>query len=140
MIAAAREEITDPRVDFRVEDNRSTDTSGSDAVPMTYVLQFVLPEDRANLLRSICSELTDAAVLVVSEEVLSGEAFVELHEGFKRINGYREMQVAQKRHALENVMRVGTVDTHLSRFEQVGFRRIQVWSQCLNWISIIAEP
>lgn len=140
MIAAARREVTDPRVDFRVEDIRNTNTAGSDAVTMTYVMQFVPREDREGLLQSIRSGLVQGGVLVVSEKVFSGQEFVKLHEGFKKLNGYNELEVAQKRQALANVMQVDSVETHLSRLERVGFRNVQIWFQCLNWISFLAEP
>ena len=74
-------------------------------------------------------------------EKLAGNAFFEdLHLAFKRANGYSELEIAQKRAALENVMRVDAEDAHLARLRQAGFGDVQLWFRCLNWGSFVARP
>lgn len=40
------------------------------------------------------------------------ELLIDLHHTFKRANGYSELEVSQKRNALENVMRTDSIETH----------------------------
>jgi tRNA (cmo5U34)-methyltransferase len=62
----------------------------------------------------------------------------DLHHDFKRANGYSELEIAQKRTALENVMRTDTLETHTKRLSQAGFKHISPWFQCFNFFSLIA--
>ena len=62
----------------------------------------------------------------------------DLHLAFKKANGYSELEIAQKRSAIENVLIPETLATHLDRLKQAGFSQAQVWFQCMNFVSIIA--
>lgn len=62
----------------------------------------------------------------------------ELHHNFKRANGYSELEIAQKRSALENVLRPESLASHQQRFKQAGFASSDVWFQCLNFASMLA--
>ena len=64
----------------------------------------------------------------------------ETHLAWKRANGYSDLEVAQKRTALENVMRIDSEPQHLERLAAAGFERIVPWYRCLNWASFLAYP
>ena len=66
--------------------------------------------------------------------------FQDAHHDFKRANGYSDLEVSQKRTALENVMVPDTEEIHRTRLAAAGFSRVTVWFRCLNWISFIAQP
>ena len=51
-----------------------------------------------------------------------------------------EMEIAQKRSALENVMLPDTFEEHRERLLAAGFSRVSQWFQCLNFASMIALP
>ncbi len=55
-------------------------------------------------------------------------------------NGYSELEIAQKRSALENVMLPDTFEEHRERLLAAGFSRVSQWFQCLNFASMIALP
>ncbi|MFW2403197.1 MAG: carboxy-S-adenosyl-L-methionine synthase CmoA, partial [Gammaproteobacteria bacterium] len=55
-----------------------------------------------------------------------------------RANGYSELEVSQKRTALENVMIPDALDVHIERLRQAGFADVSVWFRCLNWASLLA--
>ena len=83
------------------------------------------------------------AVLILSEKVhfedsAVNEVYVDLHHEFKRANGYSNLEISQKRQALEDVLRAETLDRHKQRLQACGFRRVEVWFQCLNFASLIA--
>ena len=62
----------------------------------------------------------------------------DLHEQFKVANGYSELEVAQKRSALENVLVPETLDAHKQRIANAGFSSCDVWFQCFNFASMVA--
>ena len=64
----------------------------------------------------------------------------DLHIAFKRANGYSELEIAQKRSALENVMKPDSLQQHRERLLAAGFRQVTPWFQCLNFASLVALP
>ena len=61
-----------------------------------------------------------------------------LHDTFKELNGYTKLEISQKRTALENVLIPETLKEHKNRLKQAGFKKIYVWFQCFNFVSVIA--
>ena len=107
-------------------------------VVLNLVLQFIDPGKRLDLLRNLYSGLMNGGVLVVSEKVPSSKLFEEMHLEFKEARGYSALEIAQKRTALEAVMKLDPLDTHLNNLAQVGFKDVKVWFRYLNWVSILA--
>ena len=112
-------------------------------VILNFTLQFLPPQDRVALLEKIYQGLKPNGVLVLSEKFRFAdeqidELLIDLHHQFKRANGYSELEVSQKRTALENVMRTDSIDTHKTRLKNVGFAHVELWFQCFNFGSIIA--
>ena len=67
------------------------------------------------------------------------ELLIDLHHTFKRANGYSELEVSQKRTALENVMLTDSIETHKQRLQEVRLlAKIELWFQCFNFGSMIA--
>ena len=46
------------------------------------------------------------------EDTKVDHLLIDLHHQFKRANGYSELEVSQKRTALENVMRTDSINIH----------------------------
>jgi len=149
MIAAARDGIealtskeAASRVAFRCENIQDTPIDNAAAVVATYTLQFVPPTQRTAQLQRILHGLLPGAPFVYAEKVVlddsQGQQWSEaIHHEFKRSNGYSDLEVAQKRQAIEKVMIPESISTHLLRLEQVGFERPHLWFQCLNWAAFI---
>lgn len=140
MIKQARANIDDPRVRFVCDDLRNVDMSGADVVVCNFVLQFVAREERLGVLQKIHSQLRDDGLLLVSEKVRHDDAslhtlYDETHLAWKRANGYTDLEISQKRTALENVMHIDTEAEHHARFAQAGFSQSRQWYRCLNWAS-----
>ncbi|MCH1922721.1 carboxy-S-adenosyl-L-methionine synthase CmoA, partial [Shewanella sp. A3A] len=57
---------------------------------------------------------------------------------FKRANGYSELEISQKRSALENVMKPDTFAIHQERLTRQGFSHVSLWFQCFNFASMVA--
>jgi tRNA (cmo5U34)-methyltransferase len=145
MIERACTLVTDPRVTFVHADIRELPLKPARAVTMNYVLQFVPPDDRLALLRAIRGILPPDGVLMLSEKIRFDDAetqrdYEAAHLDYKRANGYSELEISQKRTALENVMIIDTEDAHRERLQSAGFSRVRTWYRCLNWASFEARP
>lgn len=145
MIRRARALVGDPRIRFVRGDIREQALAPCRAVTLSYVLQFLPPQDRPGLLRRIREALAPGGVLLLSEKIRFDDAATQremevAHLDYKRANGYSELEISQKRTALENVMIVDTEAEHRERLSQAGFSRVRRWFQCLNWASFEARP
>lgn len=114
-------------------------------IAMNFTLQFIPPEKRLPLMKKLRRALVPGGALILSEKTRFSrpeqqELLTDLHIGFKRANGYSELEIAQKRTALENVMIIDTVETHQQRLAEAGFQQTTVWFQCFNFVSMIALP
>ncbi|MCJ8321657.1 MAG: carboxy-S-adenosyl-L-methionine synthase CmoA [Colwellia sp.] len=112
-------------------------------VVLNFTLQFIEPEHRQSLINKIEQGLKPGGLLLISEKISDSDEvcrdlLTDLHHDFKRANGYSELEIAQKRTALENVMRTDTLETHKKRLSQAGFAHVSPWFQCFNFFSLIA--
>ena len=110
---------------------------------LNFTLQFIPIEERLEMLHKICAGLNPGGVLIISEKVAFDDEphqqlMTELHHNFKRANGYSDLEIAQKRAAIENYLIPETLDAHRSRLRQAGFSSVDVWFQCFNFASLIA--
>lgn len=145
MLSQARTAIADPRIRFMEADARTMNLDACQVVTLNWVLQFLHPGERLGLLQRIGEALTPGGLLLLAEKVHAAdpvaEAFNEAaHLDFKRANGYSELEISQKRTALEEVMITDTVDDHLARLREAGFSSTRLWYQCLNWAAFAATP
>ena len=143
MLDRAAANIEDPRATFLEQDIRQTDVAGASVVLLNYVLQFIPPADRQGLLDRCCEALLPGGLVILSEKIrFSGKAdqawSESLHIAYKKANGYSDLEVSQKREALENVMIVDTEAEHRQRLEGAGFKTVRTWFRCLNWCSMVA--
>ena len=114
-------------------------------VALNFTLQFVAPEQRLELLSHIRQALLPGGALILSEKLRFADdaeqaLLGELHLAFKRANGYSELEIAQKRSAIENVMKPDSLEQHRERLLAAGFSKVVPWFQCLNFASLIALP
>ncbi|MBT7334714.1 MAG: carboxy-S-adenosyl-L-methionine synthase CmoA [Gammaproteobacteria bacterium] len=145
MIAGARDRITDPRADFVEQDILNSDVTGATVVVLNLVMQFIAPKARLPLLRQLREQMSQEGLLIVSEKVAHTDPWLhdlyeQTHIQWKKANGYSDLEVSQKRTALENVMQIDTEQTHHARFEQAGFTRAIQWYRCMNWASFLVYP
>jgi tRNA (cmo5U34)-methyltransferase len=117
----------------------------SSVVALNFTLQFIAPDQRLALLGRIRQSLLPGGALILSEKLRFEDAgeqqlLTDLHIGFKRANGYSELEIAQKRSALDNVMKPDSLEQHRERLLKAGFSRVIPWFQCLNFASLIALP
>ncbi|WP_299978916.1 carboxy-S-adenosyl-L-methionine synthase CmoA [uncultured Pseudoteredinibacter sp.] len=130
-------------VDLRCQDLQDCQIEKASVVVLNFTLQFIPKQERSQLIRNIYQGLLPGGVLILSEKVqfenpAHQELMVELHHNFKRANGYSDLEIAQKRSAIENVLIPETLDEHKERLSEAGFSSADVWFQCFNFASLIA--
>ncbi|PNH94908.1 carboxy-S-adenosyl-L-methionine synthase CmoA [Vibrio diazotrophicus] len=134
---------SDTPVEVIEADIRDIEISNASMVVLNFTLQFLSPEDRYSLLEKIYAGLRPGGILIVSEKFVfnnesAHELLIDLHHDFKRANGYSELEISQKRSAIENVMLPDSIELHKKRFAKLGFSSFEVWFQCFNFGSMFA--
>ncbi|MBQ4834660.1 carboxy-S-adenosyl-L-methionine synthase CmoA [Pseudoalteromonas sp. MMG010] len=134
---------SDVPVEVMLGDINELAIENASVVAMNFTLQFIPHGQRQALLEKIYANLKPGGVLLLSEKIKAqneqcDNLLIDLHHDFKRHNGYSELEISQKRTAIENVMRPDPLDTHFKRLSDIGFSQTQVWYQCFNFCSMIA--
>ena len=112
-------------------------------VVLNFTLQFIPPDKRLVLLQHIYNGLNPGGALVLSEKIhftdSQEQAMQEsLQLDYKRANGYSELEIAQKRSALENVLIPDDLAGHMDRLKEAGFSQVYQWFQSFNFVSLLA--
>jgi tRNA (cmo5U34)-methyltransferase len=112
-------------------------------VVLNFTLQFIPPEQRLSLIQRIHAGLKENGILILSEKIAFSEPgqqyfHEELHHDFKRANGYSDLEISQKRSALEKVLIPETIACHQKRLQDAGFSSPELWFQCFNFVSLVA--
>ena len=123
-----------------LEDTRIENAS---VVVLNFTLQFIPLAIRDEVIKRIYAGLQPGGVMVLSEKVSFedphlDELNIDLHHEFKKANGYSDLEIAQKRAAIENVLLPETLATHKKRIADAGFSSCDVWFQCFNFASLVA--
>lgn len=112
-------------------------------VVMNFTLQFIDLQKRPALIGNIYSSLNKGGAFILSEKISDTDSKVQnrltyLHHAFKKANGYSDLEISQKRSALEDVLLSETVQQHRVRLENAGFSEVLLWFQCFNFVSFLA--
>ena len=124
-------------------DIKDIEIKNASVVVMNFTLQFIPLAERKEILTNIYTGLNKGGCLILSEKLAfldddENEKQIDLHHAFKKSNGYSDLEIAQKRSALENVLIPETNETHLHRLKETGFTQVYQWFQCFNFSSFIA--
>ena len=144
MIERARERMpAEFGVDWRCEDIRATPIKEASLVVLNLTLQFLPPEERQALLKRIYAGLDHGGVLVLSEKVEldaneANQRMIELHQAFKKTMGYSDLEISQKRNALENVLIPDSEQLHFERLRDIGFEEVYQCFRGFNFVSYLA--
>lgn len=130
-------------VELVCSDLQQINIENASVVVLNFTLQFIAPDERSSILKKIYDGLRPGGILVLSEKLTFGDQphddlMIELHHNFKRANGYSDLEISQKRSAIENVLIPETLETHIKRLKQVGFSSSDLCFQLYNFASIIA--
>lgn len=131
------------KVTVKLADICESEISAASLVVMNFTLQFVHKEARESLVNKIYSGLNAGGAFVLSEKIkcnnpIEQNRLTSLHHDFKKANGYSDLEISQKRSALETVLIAETAEQHIARLKAAGFSEVLVWFQCFNFVSFLA--
>ena len=131
------------QVAFLEHDILKLDLQPNCLVLMHYTLQFLPIDQRAMMIERIAHSLCPGGVFILSEKLAFSNNEVQtmltgIHHQFKQNQGYSELEVSQKRDAIEKVLVSESLATHIERLQQAGFRWVTPWVQNLQFVSLLA--
>jgi tRNA (cmo5U34)-methyltransferase len=106
-------------------------------------LQFIRPLRRDAFMRTVAEGLNKDGCLILVEKVLSAESllnrlFIKYYYELKKRNGYTELEIAQKREALENVLIPYQLRENEELLQRAGFRSVEVFFKWYNFCGLLA--
>ncbi|HEX5002299.1 MAG TPA: carboxy-S-adenosyl-L-methionine synthase CmoA [Bacteroidia bacterium] len=110
---------------------------------MCLTLQFVRPLFREDLVKSVFDQLDHNGCFILVEKVLGEDSmfnrhFIKYYYNMKRRHHYSEMEISQKREALENVLIPYRLSENIEMLKRCGFRSTEVFFKWYNFTGIIA--
>ena len=129
-------------IDVRLENMLDTRIENASVVVLNFTLQFLDREQRQALIDQVAAGMRTGGALIISEKICFEDDQEQSdqtawHHDFKRAQGYSELEIAQKRNALEDVLRPETEVSHFKRLQQAGLTRPRRWFQCFSFASYI---
>ncbi len=112
-------------------------------VIMNLTLQFVRPLFRRKVIQDISEGLNQGGCLILLEKVLSPNStinrfFIKYYYELKKRNGYSELEISQKREALENVL----IPYHFEENKELlltnGFKACDIFFKWYNFCGMLA--
>jgi tRNA (cmo5U34)-methyltransferase len=112
-------------------------------VILCLTLQFIRPIHRERLVRSIREQLNPEGCLLLVEKLLCEDpllnrSYIQYYYDFKRRRKYSEMEISQKREALENVLIPYTLEENVQLLRDCGFREVETFFRWYNFSGLIA--
>lgn len=115
----------------------------SKVIISNYTLQFIRPPQREKFIKKIYDNLEVGGILIFSEKVISSNAtlnkiFIDKYYEFKKVQGYSEFEISQKREALENVLIPYTYEENKDMILNAGFSHFECIFKWINFSTFIA--
>lgn len=149
MILKCREKLDNFKlnrnVELQVADlTKAVPVQNASVVTMVLVLQFIRPINRLHIVKKICDGMVKNGVFILIEKVLTEEKsfnreYIDYYYDFKRRNNYSELEISQKREALENVLIPYKTSENINMLHEAGFHEAEVFFRWYNFTGIIAK-
>lgn len=149
MIVRCREKLDSFKmhrnIDLRVADlANDVPIENASVVTMVLVLQFIRPIHRLEIVKKIYDGMREGGVFILIEKILTEEKsfnrdFIDFYYNFKRQNNYSELEISQKREALENVLIPYKLSENVDMLHKGGFKEVEVFFKWYNFTGIIAK-
>lgn len=123
--------------------NSGIQIENASVVVLCLTLQFVRPLYRDRLVQDIYNQMNDNACLILIEKVLGEDSlfnrlFIKYYYDFKRRNNYDDIEIAQKREALENVLIPYKLMENREMLLNKGFKYCETFFKWYNFSGMIA--
>ena len=123
--------------------NQGVKITNASVVVLCLTLQFVRPIYREQLLKNIYAGLNSGGILILVEKILAEDSlfnreFINYYYNYKRRNNYSELEISQKREALENVLIPYKLSEDIAILRDTGFSHCEVFFKWYNFAGLIA--
>ena len=113
-------------------------------VLMNYTLQFLSPKSRDGLIKKIFDSLNSGGIFLLAEKICSADEEIQdltttLYYDFKKRMGYSELEISQKREALENVLIPLTPEAQIQQLKDGGFKHVEMLFRWYNFAVYIGK-
>lgn len=130
-------------IEFQLEDVNNVEIKNASVIVLNFTLQFIEKSKRDTLIQKIYNGLCDGGLLIISEKIKVHlksiqERQTDWYHNFKKLNGYSDLEISQKRTALENILIPESEEAHKERIFEAGFSTCDTWFRCFNFISMAA--
>jgi len=124
--------------------NKEVPVEKASVVVLCLTLQFVRPMNREHLLKQIFDGLVPGGALILVEKILAEDSqfnrdFIKYYYDLKRRHNYSEMEISQKREALENVLIPYKLSENVTLLRDAGFSHCETFFKWYNFTGIIAK-
>lgn len=132
-----------PSIELLCQSAQTIEFSNISLCSMNLTLQFIAVDERHTLLSNIANNMLDGGVLFLSEKIrfddeLTQTQLTDLHHQFKKHQGYSDLEIAQKRSAIDNVLIPETLSEHKERLLKAGFSKVTLALQAFNFVTLLA--
>jgi len=124
--------------------NADVEIENASVVVLCLTLQFVRPINRQKILDKIFKGLVPGGVLIIVEKILAEDSswnrdYIKYYYDMKRRNHYSEMEISQKREALENVLIPYKLSENITMLREAGFSNYEIFFKWYNFSGFIAK-
>jgi tRNA (cmo5U34)-methyltransferase len=123
--------------------NKGIHIENSSVIVMVLTLQFIRPLYREKIIESIFRGMNDNGCLILVEKVLGEDSlfnrlFIKYYYDMKKRSGYSDLEIAQKREALENVLIPYKLLENRELLLKQGFRYCDAFFKWYNFSGLVA--
>ncbi len=123
--------------------NKGVEMENASVAILCLTLQFVRPLYRDKLIADIYKQLNPNGCLIIIEKVLGEDSlfnrlFIKYYYDMKKRHDYSEMEISQKREALENVLIPYKLNENIEMIKNHGFRYCETFFKRYNFSGLIA--
>lgn len=131
-------------ISFLHQDFLEYDFLPSEVMIASWTMQFVRPLMREKMIKKIYESLKEGGIFLMSEKMVSSDKvldrlMIEKYYQYKSTQGYSQIEINQKREALENVLVPYTQEENYSMLKNAGFKSVEVLFKWVNFALLIAR-
>jgi tRNA (cmo5U34)-methyltransferase len=117
--------------------------NNASVVIVSLIVQFLRPLCREPFIRTVFEGLNNNGCLILIEKVINSDSllnrlYIKYYYEYKKRNGYSELEIAQKREALENVLIPYRLEENSELLRGMGFRSVETFLRWYNFCGIVA--
>ena len=133
------EERDETRITPLQADMQEVEFTAASLIVLHLTLQFIPVARRNRLLTRCGAALVPQGGLLLFEKTTATPLVAQAHLQFKANNGYSQLEITQKRQALEQVLTPESRAAHEERLRASGFSRVTCVFTALNFVGWLAQ-